>query len=36
LGDFSLLVDVRVFCEECGTQRPIVELLEHGGCECQD
>lgn len=35
LGDFSLLVDVRVFCEECGTQRPIVELLENGGCECQ-
>lgn len=36
LGNFSLLVDVRVFCEECGTQRPIVELLEDGGCKCQD
>lgn len=36
LGDFSLLVDIRVFCEECGTQRPIVELLEDGGCECKD
>lgn len=35
LGEFSVLVDVRVFCEDCGTQTPITELLENGGCECQ-
>lgn len=36
ISDFSVLVDIRVFCEECGTQTDIVELLKNGGCECQD
>lgn len=35
LGDFDVLVDVRVFCEDCGTQRDIVDLLTEGGCGCE-
>lgn len=34
LGTFTVLVDVHVFCEECGTRRSIRELLNSGGCEC--
>ena len=35
LGDFDVLVDVRVFCEDCSTQRDIVDLLTEGGCGCK-
>jgi hypothetical protein len=34
LGAFDLRVDVRVFCEDCGTERDVVELLTDGGCSC--
>ncbi|ATW86854.1 hypothetical protein halTADL_0031 [Halohasta litchfieldiae] len=34
IGDFSVLVDVQVFCEECGQQYEIGELLTRGGCQC--
>lgn len=34
LGDFRVLVGVRVVCEDCGTQYEIAELLDEGGCEC--
>ncbi|WP_267643373.1 rod-determining factor RdfA [Haloarchaeobius amylolyticus] len=34
LGEYSLLVDVQVFCEDCGTQFDVVDLLENGGCAC--
>ncbi|MFC6823402.1 rod-determining factor RdfA [Halopelagius fulvigenes] len=34
LGDFEVLVDVRVFCRDCGTQYDVQELLNRGGCEC--
>ncbi|SFR67842.1 rod-determining factor RdfA [Halogeometricum limi] len=33
-GDFEVLVDVRVFCRDCGTQYDVQELLEAGQCEC--
>lgn len=35
LGDFRLFVDVDVFCEECGTQYSVDDILERGGCECE-
>lgn len=35
LAAFDVLVDVRVLCENCGTQYQVAELLEQGGCECQ-
>lgn len=34
LGDFEVLVDVRVFCRDCGTQYDVQELLNRGGCDC--
>lgn len=34
LGEFNLLVDVRVFCEDCGTQYQATELLDQGACDC--
>jgi hypothetical protein len=34
LGEFNVLVDVRVLCEDCGAQYQVTELLGRGGCEC--
>lgn len=34
LGEFDVLVEVRVFCEDCGAARPVTELLAEGGCDC--
>ncbi|CAI50221.1 uncharacterized protein NP_4260A [Natronomonas pharaonis DSM 2160] len=34
IGAFRTLVDIRVVCEDCGTQYEAVELLERGGCDC--
>ena len=34
IGDFSVLVDVQVFCEDCGHTAEIGELLAEGGCQC--
>ena len=36
LGAFDVHVDVRVFCEDCGTERGVIELLRDGGCACGD
>ena len=36
LGEFRLFVDVTVFCEDCGQQYEVDELLEQGGCDCSD
>lgn len=34
IGEFTVLVGVQVFCEDCGQQYDISELLEAGGCQC--
>ena len=34
VGEFEVLVDVRVFCRDCGTQYDVQDLLEEGHCEC--
>lgn len=34
LGDFRLFVSVDVFCESCGSQYAVDELLDRGGCDC--
>jgi hypothetical protein len=34
LGEFSILVDINVFCHECGTQYGVQELLSQRGCDC--
>ena len=35
LGTFSVLVDVRVVCEDCGTHADVRTLLADGGCDCE-
>ena len=34
IGDFSVLVDVQVFCADCGHQSEVGDLLAEGGCQC--
>ncbi len=34
IGDASVLVDIRVFCEECGVDFAVDELLADGSCAC--
>ncbi|XVH31638.1 rod-determining factor RdfA [Haloferacaceae archaeon DSL9] len=36
LGQFSVLVDVRVLCEDCGEQYDVSELLDAGQCACYE
>lgn len=35
IGEFDVLVDVTVTCQNCGRQYEIVDLLEAGSCECE-
>ena len=35
LGTFSVLVNVRVVCENCGTHADVRTLLTNGGCDCE-
>lgn len=34
LGEFDVFVDLRVFCEDCGTGKSLTDLLDDGGCDC--
>lgn len=34
LGEFEVIVAVRVRCSDCGTTVPVTDLLTDGGCEC--
>lgn len=34
VGERSIIIDVGVFCEDCGRQYEIGELLEAGSCAC--
>lgn len=36
LGEFRTLADIQVICEDCNTQFDILELLDQGGCHCQE
>jgi hypothetical protein len=36
LGEYRTLVDINVLCEDCDTQYGIDELLDRGGCNCND
>jgi hypothetical protein len=36
LGTFDVTVDVRVFCEDCGTERSVIGVLTDRGCECRE
>ncbi|WP_332900306.1 rod-determining factor RdfA [Haladaptatus sp. CMSO5] len=35
LGEFRVMVSVRVFCEDCGGQYEVAELLDDGACDCE-
>ena len=34
-GDFNIINEVQVLCEDCGRSYDIVAFLEQGGCGCQ-
>lgn len=34
LGEFNVLLDLRVLCEDCGTQYQLGDLLDARTCEC--
>lgn len=34
LGEFEVLLDMRVLCENCGTQYQVSKLLENRSCKC--
>ncbi|MFB6133662.1 MAG: rod-determining factor RdfA [Halanaeroarchaeum sp.] len=33
-GDLETYVEIRVHCEECGTDQDVASFLDGGGCEC--
>lgn len=35
LEGFDVFVDVRVICDNCGSQYQVAELIEQAGCDCQ-
>lgn len=36
LGDHDAIVDIQVYCHDCGTQSDVATLLEAGGCDCAE
>ena len=34
VGAVEVYVDARAYCVECGTELPVTELLQQGGCQC--
>jgi len=34
LGDFDILVNIQVSCNDCGTRRELTKLLAEEGCDC--
>jgi len=36
IGEYDILVDVSIICNDCGRQYTAGDLLERGGCECQE
>ena len=34
LGEFTVLLEVQVLCEDCGASYPITDLIDRGGCDC--
>jgi hypothetical protein len=36
VGDFSILNDIQLLCEDCGRSYDVTGLIERGGCECRN
>lgn len=34
VGEFRLLVDIQLYCEECNTQVDVADFLQGSGCGC--
>lgn len=34
LGEFRVIVDIQVYCSDCGAQQSMAELLSNKGCDC--
>ncbi len=35
LGEHNVVVDLQVFCRDCGSQFDVADLFRRGGCDCQ-
>nr|WP_255291572.1 rod-determining factor RdfA [Natrinema sp. CBA1119] len=35
LGSYEVTVDINVFCEECGRQFDVIDILEQKECDCK-
>ncbi|MFB6187259.1 MAG: rod-determining factor RdfA [Halobacteriaceae archaeon] len=35
LGEFNVLFDIQIMCEDCGASYSITELFDQGGCDCE-
>jgi hypothetical protein len=35
LEGFGVFVDIRITCDDCGTQYQVADLVEQGGCDCR-
>lgn len=36
LGEFEVFTNVQVYCGDCNTQYDAVELIQRGGCDCDE
>jgi len=35
LGEHNVVVDLQVYCRDCGSQFDVADLFRRGGCDCQ-
>lgn len=35
IGEFTVLLEVQVLCEDCGASYPITDLIDRGRCDCE-
>ncbi|MFB6297730.1 MAG: rod-determining factor RdfA [Salinirussus sp.] len=35
LGSYNVVVDIQVYCQDCGTQYEVSQLFRDGGCDCE-
>ncbi|MFA1611775.1 rod-determining factor RdfA [Halobellus rubicundus] len=35
LGEFNILLDIQILCEDCGASYSVTELFDRGGCDCE-
>ena len=36
LGPYEITVDINVYCDDCGRQFDVIDILEQEGCNCQE